>query len=289
MSIISSKDGIYSREPLGNTENRDEHFLIEVPGIWVPECDIALYGLLNSDVSNEIYKLRNNTSFNAYEEYQKLAYFTIDDCIRYLVSDNEELDTKISNYDILQYVEKALINYKYNPCNETMLRHAIIEVAFYPFVKEITLVFPWKIRKIDMGYIYKIVPESILSKFNIEDKNSITEIIQNKCKEEKEQYTTIITNDIEEIIYLVNNLKELKLEDPLFLLRNHSGNTIVKYNENNEPSFEEVGDREIFEKIFDPNTGLPISNTRFARFIPYLYSDMEPIDLLKDNVEGDIK
>lgn len=287
MSVISSKDGIYTKQPLGNTENRDERFLIEVPGIWVPECDIILYGLLNSKVANEIYKIRNNSSFNIHEEYQKMAYFTIEDCIRYLVSSNEELDTDISEEDIVNYLREALINYKYIPCNETMLRNAIIEAALYPFIKEVTLVFPWKLRKIDMVYLYKIVPESIISKFNIKDSITISEIIKQRAEEkENEQYTTIISNEIEEIRYLINNLKELKLDAPLFLLRNHSRNTILKYDENNEPYFEEVGDRDIFEKIFDPETGLPMTNTRFARFKPYLFVDMEPIDPLKNDVKG---
>ena len=42
---------------MSNNDDRDENFLIDVLGIWVPECELVFYGLL-SDLKyrDELYK-----------------------------------------------------------------------------------------------------------------------------------------------------------------------------------------------------------------------------------------
>ena len=277
MSKLFNFDSFNVKQPLSTEDNRDENYLIEVVGNWIPECDIVYYGLLNSEYSNILYKLRTKSKFEVAEIYREICYFTGRDLIRYLASTNddyEDLDDEFIN----KALQTAYSNYMYVPCNESMLRHAIIETAYLKFVKSITLVYPWEPRPIDIQYIRRIIPPKIITKFNFAN-GSITEIVNLSKKDShiNGKFTTIILNSMEELIYLIDNANSCKTDEAFFLLRNHSENTDLVKNDDGKFEFVERNNMSILNKLLDFNTGVPKSQMRFARYEPTLFIDQKKI------------
>ena len=57
MSLYTNRDSVYNQSPFVAIGNRDEYFIIDIIGNWIPENDIIYYGLLNSQYSEIFYKL----------------------------------------------------------------------------------------------------------------------------------------------------------------------------------------------------------------------------------------
>lgn len=275
-----AQDFLYNKQPFNATDDREEHFLIEVPGIFVPECDIVYYGLLQSEYSEELFKLREATVFDPREIYNDHMYFTGPHLIQYLASDSEELESCDADYLGHLYVT-ALNTYKYNPANETMIRHAIIEAAMYDFVKSVSLVYPWGAREIDIMYMSKILPTKVKKKLRYFS-GSLMDAVKNR-PDKIPFYTTILTNSIEDVNDMIDHASEYQTDQAFFLLRNHSENTSVSMvPDPDDPSkeivqFDEEGSLEIMNKLFTPS-GMQKGLMRFARFVPYLYSDRKPLN-----------
>lgn len=271
-------DFVYNRQPFTATDDREEYFLVEVPGIFVPECDFIYYGLLESKYSEELFKLREQTSFNVHDIYNNHMYLTATDLIAYLSSPNEHLDKCDADYLGHLYVT-ALDTYKYNPANETMVRHALIEAAMYDFVKAVCLVYPWGVRDIDLLFLSKILPSRVQKKIR-HFSGTLMEAIKDR-PHDIPYYTTIATNSIEDVHDMIDHAQEYKTDQAFYMLRNHSGNTKMWMVSDPEdpsklnPHFEEVGTKEILDKLMT-SRGVPKGQMRFARFIPYLYSDRKP-------------
>ena len=212
-------------------DERDESFLIDVLGTWIPECEIIFYGLLNSPYAEEFYKLRENSMFNPRDVYLDHCYFTAKDLVRYLSSVDDTLDD-LPEEEINRAVQTALHNYTYVPSSETMIRHSIMEVMYHKFVKSVTLVYPWTPRPIDIMFLKRITPKTIFPKLNVAS-GSIPAVIH----ETKQRYTTIISNEIDQISFLVDHMKDYNVDSTLFLLRNHSENMKIQYNQDGSASF----------------------------------------------------
>lgn len=274
MSRIKSHEYLYSKIPLSAADNRNERFIIEVPGNWIPEIDIIYYGLLNSSISSKFPKLRDMISVDSHELYLDLCYLEAPDIVRYLLSEDDTL-INIPIEDIIKYVEIAIDNYQYLPSNETMLRHAIIEASYEKFIEEIVLVFPWKIRDIDRKYLSLIIPDRVKTKYSLMS-GDLLSIIKNS----KQSYTSIITNSLDDVTELINNTELYKSSESFILLRNHSGNMKIEKTVNedgkNIETFKEIGTLEILSKILDMDTGIPTSKIRFARYEPILFQDANP-------------
>lgn len=276
MSRYSSHNDLYSKVPLSVGDNRDENILIDVLGNWIPECDLIYYGLLNSHYSEELYKLKNSAIFKPYDIYHDTCYFTGDDLIRYLASPDNSLADLSEEY-LSKATETALEKYMYVPCNETMFRHSIIELAYFDFVKSITLVYPWDMREIDYQYLRAIIPYSVLGKFKIVS-GDIDEYIKTKVDSEF-RFTTIVLNSIATLNDLIDNSKEYRTESSFFLLRNHSENVsseLVDDNGATKIKFTEIGTEEILNKLIDDKKLVPKTQMRFARYEPILFDDAKP-------------
>lgn len=279
MSTFTKHEDVYSRPLLSGNANRDENFLIDTLGNWIPECELIYYGLLNSKFSDELYKLRNTSIFNPHEIYLDTCYFNGDDLIRYLASPDDTL-ANLSEDFLTEATQTALEKYLYVPCSETMLRHSIIELAYFDFVKSVTIVYPWDIREIDYQYLKLIIPRNVLSKFKIVSGN-IIDFLKSK-KDSSTVYTTIISNSIEDINEMIDNCKEYKTDKSFFLLRNHSGNTALEISNDGENSteqniaFKEIGTSEIFSKLIDTDRLVPKTQMQFARYEPMLFDDAKP-------------
>lgn len=274
MSQFTKHDYMYSKMSLANRDNRDENIIIDVLGNWIPENELIYYGLLNSHYSEELYKLKNTMLFKPYDIYLDTCYFNGDDLIRYLASPDTSL-AELSDDYLTEATNTALEHYLYVPCSETMLRHSIIELAYYEFTRSITLIYPWDVREMDYQYLKTIIPESVMSKFVITSGDMVG-YIKNKVNSPN-SYTTIISNSLKDINELIDNSKELKVDSSFFLLRNHSGN--VKYTtSNNEKNidFEELGNDIILPKLIDDKRMIPKSQMRFARYEPLLFEDAKP-------------
>ena len=264
----------FNRPPLSLSDNRDENIIIDVLGNWIPECDLIYYGLLNSPHSNEFPKLRDTKIFNPHDIYLEHCYFSGDDLIRYLSTPDNSLADLDDNYLTVATTE-AFNHYSYVPCNETMIRHSIIELAYFDFVKSITLVYPWELRKIDFEYLSFIIPRTVFSKFNIVSGN----MLDNIRSKTNIKYTTIISNSISDIITMIDNPNDYRTLSSFFLLRN-SSNT-VSYNiiddgDKQKIDFVELGNNEILSRIMDLEHGIPKTQMRFARYEPYLFEDTRP-------------
>ena len=275
MSTISPHTESFNRPPLSLNDNRDENIIIDILGNWIPECDLIYYGLLNSNHSNEFPKLRDVKMINPRDVYLEHCYFNANDLIRYISSEDDtliELDDKF----LAVAIKEAIDHYSYIPCNETMLRHSIIELAYYDFVKSITLVYPWPIRPIDIKYLQSIIPHSIMQKITVVSGN-LLEYIKSKTTI---KYTTIICNSVSDIVTMIDNCDEYRTWASFFLLRNSSQCVSYEISNDSETStravFAELGNDEILGRIIDPETGLPKSKMRFARYEPRLYSDSKP-------------
>ena len=276
MSKHTSHEDMYSKIPLSNNGNRDEHILIDILGNWIPECDIIFYGLLNSHYSEELYKLKHRAMFNPHDVYLDTCYFSGDDLIRYLASPDDTL-AELSDEYLTKATTTALDKYMYVPCNETMVRHSIIELAYFDFVKSITLLYPWDIREIDYQYLKAIIPPTVLGKFKIVSGDMLG-FIKSKYNTNI-AYTTIITNSLSDVNELIDNCEEYKTNASFFLLRNNSDNVkseITMVDGEKEIQFIEIGTQEIMDKLMDHERMLPKTQMRFARYEPLLFSDAKP-------------
>ena len=278
MGRIYPREFMYSKMPLSVGDNRDENILVEVLGNWIPECDMVYYGLLNSDYSDKFSKLRDKTQFNAIDTYLDTSFFNLRDLVRYLASPGDEL-ADISDEVIDDALKTAFDQYFYVPCNETMIRHAIIELAYYDFAKSITLLYPWELRQIDIAFLRSIIPPSRMHKFKVVSGN-LLDYLKDTSPEGK--YTTLILNSLSDVNTLIDNCDEYHTDTACFLLRNHSGN--VKYSISEDPenpgknkiSFEEIGTAEILSKLMDIENGIPTTQMRFGRFEPILFKEATP-------------
>ena len=272
------REHTYSKMPLQLGENRDENILIEVLGNWIPECDLIYYGLLNSSYSEKFYKLKNSCRYNPRDIYLDTCYFSGDDLIRYLASETDELHM-LPEEILTDATKTALNSYTYVPCNESMLRHSIIELAYYDFVKSITLLYPWEIRKIDYDFIRSIVPFSILPKFKIVS-GDLLGFIESKSNTDI-RYTTIIMNSLSDVNTLIDECDKYHTEASFFLLRNHSGNVSCEIvddpnsKNNKKIIFDEIGTKEIFMKLMDIDRMIPKTQMRFARYEPHLFNKLK--------------
>ncbi len=279
MSSISQHEFMYNKTPLSVGDNRDENILIDALGIWLPECDLIYYGLLNSEYSDILYKLKNKSIFNPHDIYLDMCFFSGDDLIKYLASPDDNL-AELSDEFLNNATETAFNNYFYVPCNETMMRHSIIELAYYKFIKSITIMYPWALREIDYQFCKSLIPASIREKFKITCGN-IPDFLKNK-KESNIRYTTIIMNSIDELNYLIDNNESLKTNTSTFLLRNSSDNVSYKLLDSTDKltgkkiSFDEIGNKEILSKLIDEERMIPKTEMRFGRFEPLLFSDAKP-------------
>lgn len=255
-------------KPLDASNDRDEYYLIDVLGTWIPECELIFYGLLGSEHEKSLIKLREWSNFNARDVYLDLSYFTSRDLIRYLTSPDDTLED-LSDEEISTYLTYAFNHYMYMPCSETALRHSLMETLNFDFAKSLTLVYPWDVRDIDIKYLQSITPQSMMKKINIAS-GSIPEVI----KETGETYTTIVSNSIDDINLLVDNKEEYKTDATLFLLRNHSENMVMDKDEEGKVVFLEAYMEGLLDKLIDMQTGLPKTQIRFGRFEPKLFSDM---------------
>ena len=279
MSRFTSREDLYNNVPLSLNDNRDEHILIDILGNWIPECDIFYYGLLNSEYSDKLYKLKNTKVFNPRDIYLESCYFSGDDLVKYLASKDDTLVDLDDKY-IEDAIRTAFSKYSYVPCNETMLRHSIIELAYFNFIKSITLVYPWDVREIDHLYLSMIIPKTVLPKFKVVSGN-IVDFIKSNCGTDT-KYTTIISNSIEDVNKLIDNSEKYHTNESFYLLRNHSKN--VKHEISEDPenpgkkkiSFEEIGTEEILYKLIDSERGIPKTQMRFARYEPVLFDDVKP-------------
>ena len=271
MGIYTRSNGIYSQPPLSLNDGRDETFIIDVLGTWVPECEIIFYGLLGTPYAESLYKLREMVSYDPKQIYHEYAFFTSRDLIRYLSSVDDELDMEISEEEIEDAINLAFRNYMYIPCSETMIRHSIMEIMYDRFVKSVTLVFPWDLRPIDVAHLRHITPEKIADKLVLTS-GTIPSVIE----ETDATYTTVISNSIEDINLMVDERKKYHTESTLFLLRNHSQNMSIIRNEDGSVEFVEDHMDELIPKLIDLKTGFPKTRNEFGRFEPQLFSDMEP-------------
>ena len=204
------------------------------------------------------------------------CYFSGDDLIRYLASSDNSLEVLSDDY-LNEATNVALEKYLYVPCNETMLRHSIIEMAYFDFVKSVTLLYPWDIREIDYHYLRSIIPHSVMQKFKIASGDMLG-FIKSKTNADF-QYTTIIMNSIQVLNELIDNCKDYHTDSSFFLLRNHSGNVSSEIKEEDGEKrieFTEIGTQEILLKLIDEKRMIPKTQMRFARYEPLLFDDAKP-------------
>ena len=273
MSRWQNNEYFYNKAPLGNGENRDEYFLIDILGNWIPENEIIFYGLMNTSYSDYFYKLRTANGFTPDELYRDTAYFTGRDMIRYLSSPSKDsIDTSLTDDECDVFVNLAYEHYTYTPCSELMLKHAIIGAGLNDFVKRITLIYPWDIRDIDVLYLRRTIPEVVRNKIELIT-GTVMEAIRNRSNR---KYTSIVSNSFDDVKYMIDHREECGTDETFFLLRNHSGNTKIAYDENRNLIFDETGTTEIIERIIDPATGYPTCPIRFGRYEPTLYIDRKP-------------
>ena len=219
--------------------------------------------------------LKNAKIINPHDIYLDTFYFSGDDLIRYLASPDDTLADLSEEY-LTELTNAALDNYLYVPCNETMIRHSIIELAYFDFAKSITLLYPWDIREVDYYYLKSIIPEAILKKINIAS-GDICDYLKNNTSI---KYTTIILNSIDDVNELIDKSDEYNTSSSLFLLRNHSENVsskIIETDGEKRIEFTEEGNDEIFLKLIDMERMIPKTQMRFARFEPHLFVDAKPV------------
>lgn len=278
MGLYTDHSNLYSKLPLTSGENRDEHFLVEVLGSWIPECELMYYGLLGSKYSNDLYKLRNMTRTTPRDAYLETCFFSGDDLIKYLASEDNSFDIDLPEEFLQNATMEALDKYFYVPCSETMIRHSIIELTYFDFCKSVTLIFPWDIRPIDYAFLNSVIPESRMSKFKLASGDTLDFLKSNKNSETK--YTTLITNDLDTVNTLIDENETYGTESTLFLLRNSSKNTEAKIFTNDEGKqdieFNELGNEIIIPKLMDVTKGIPKNQMRFGRFDPHLFDDLKP-------------
>ena len=268
MGLIFGRDYIGNKPPIFNNDERDEYFLIDALGIWIPECEMVVYGLLNNPTySDYLYKLRNMTMIRPLDLYLDTSFFTARDLVRYLASTDDSLED-LDEKTIDRLLEEARMSYLYSPCSETTMRHSIIELMYQKFCKSVTLVFPWTPTFLEKEFLKAIVPHEVIHKLNITG-GTIPAVIEATDT----TYTTIITNSIEDIEMMVDNREKYRVQSTLFLLRNHSGNMSMEIaKEDGKPYFTERKMDTLLPKLIDMKRGIPLSQIRFGRFEPELFS-----------------
>lgn len=272
MGIYTRHESIYSSTPLSVNPERDETFIIDVAGTWVPECDLIFYGLMGTEYGEQLYKIRERTDLDPIHIYHDFSFFNASDLVRYLSSTEDlEIDQELTDEEVGQMIMTALDHYDYSQCSETMMRHSIMEIMYHRFVKSVTLVYPWPIRPIDIMYLQRITPSSIFDKLTVASGN-IPDIVR---ADVEKQYTTVISNSIEDIDRMVSDPKEFRCESTMFLLRNHSGNMDIEIGEDGYPDFLEAKMDGLLEKLIDFDSGIPLTGMRFGRFEPRLFSEAE--------------
>ena len=92
MGIYAGSGSFTSQPPMSLNDGRDETFLIDAPGIWVPECEIIFYGLMGTEYQESLYKLRELTNFDSKRIYRDIGFFQASDLIRYLSSPDDTMD-----------------------------------------------------------------------------------------------------------------------------------------------------------------------------------------------------
>lgn len=275
-------NNMYSKMPIfakgASVDNRDEHAIVDVLGSWIPECEVIVFGLINSDRGNELYKLRNMKRIDKHDLYLDTAYFEGRDLIKYLASKDDELKDLDDEY-IDSLIKTAYDSYLYGPPpSETMIRHALIELLYTEFFKSITLVFPWEVRDADVWHLYHIVPQSVVDKIEVTS-GRLLDIVGENHGMDKSQffYSTILTNSIHDTVDMILDPKKYNTSESFFLLRNHSGNTIPIADDNGNTHFQELGNEHILPLLIDVEKGgLPKSKMRFARYEPHLFADSKP-------------
>ena len=153
------------------------------------------------------------------------------------------------------------------------------------FVKSVTFVFNSANNVKDLCFLQDMLGEEILqSKAFIvacESDDRITNTILDEMKgaaEEKNPYTTIVTNSYDVVLKALSDHECYGCEDSFFLLRNNSDNcSLVQDPTSGKPTIQEEGNGEI-QRIIYPKKGrlinglpLPLS-AKFARFINIPYS-----------------
>ena len=285
MARYTPREDMYNKMPLAANDNRDEHILVDVLGNWIPECDLIYYGLLNSEYSEKLYKLKNTSLFNTHRTYLETCFFSGDDLIRYLASPDDTLESLSEDF-IKDAIATALSKYMYVPCNETMIRHSIIELSYYKFVKSVTLLFPWSVREIDNNYLSSIIPDTVLGKFKVASGDMLG-FLKSKA-DSPTKYTTIVCNSLDNVNTMIDECDTYKTDEAFFILRNHSGNVsyTISQDENGKKiiDFNEIGTYEVLEKLMDIENAIPKTKMRFARYEPTLFKDSDPE--LKDFMLG---
>ncbi len=255
----------------------DENFLVEVPGFIVPDADLLLYGLMKSPISDKFPRIFDVGGRTQAQLYYDLAFFDRPAMMMYLAnveSYEEYLEaTHLTFEDTLRVAREY---YFYTPCNNTIIRLAILSSAIMPFVKSLTFVFDEEPKKCDIDYFGTFLTETLRDKTTFAY-GSTADLVerQTELRGEGFRYTSIFTNDFNVVDRLTSSEERVLSDNELFiLLRNHSGNTELGLNPENpdEFTFREMGTNDILKRLHLPN-GMPISKIVFARFEPTLSLD----------------
>ena len=217
----------YVRDPLYPVGgNRDERILIEYNGILHSEAEDIFYGMKDCPVL-EAHPFNTYQRILQYDQekiYEEIGYFRPRDLIRYL-NDGNEIDEDEINF----IIEYSLMNYDYKEATILNMMGAFAELIKADYVKGITIVLT-NHRETDKMFLADLLDNSILN-----EKASLLETTPDRVIEKMEEealeaahdnnpYTTIITNEYQLILDILERYKAYKAETTLFLLRNHSQN-----------------------------------------------------------------
>ena len=216
------RDPLY---PVGS--NRDERILIEFNGILHSEAEDIFYGMKDCVVL-EAHGFHTYDRLLSYKDpekiYEEIGYFRPRDLIKYL-NDGNEIDEE----EIDTIIEYSKLNYDYSVSTFLNMLGALETLARTDYVKGITIVFT-NHRESDAAYLASMFNNDILTKkFSILESSTDT-VIQDIEKEMLEAsnannpYTTVITNEYQLIIDILNDYRKYKADTTFFLLRNHSQN-----------------------------------------------------------------
>lgn len=220
--LTNIRDPLY---PVGG--NRDERILIEFNGILHSEAEDIFYGMKDCIVL-EAHGFHTYDRLLSYDDpervYEEIGFFRPKDLIKYLNDGNEIEDDEID-----AIIEYSKMNYDYSVATVLNMLGALETLARTDYVKGITIVFT-NHRESDAAYLASIFDNDILTKkFSILESSTDT-VIQDIEKEMLEAsnannpYTTVITNEYQLIIDILNNYHKYKADTTFFLLRNHSQN-----------------------------------------------------------------
>lgn len=264
----TDREYLYNKKPLSQLDNRDEYFLIEALGTVIPEADIIFYSLLTSKYRNQFPKIDALLGHTKKDIYNEIFYFAPDDLIRYLHSPYiETLDEDMSNEEIAFYWDFCRKTFFYQSYTETMMFHALMEAAINKYVKSIVIAYPWEVRDVDVAFLHRRLPKSIIDKLLVS-----SDPILNLVDSSETGYTTIITNNIHDVITMIHDTRRYKCDTTAFLLRNHSKNVSL---DRKTKEFKEEGDIAITGLLIDEN-GVPTTRMTYGRFQAFRFEDMNP-------------